>query len=207
MAGFEKQSSFCIQITHVFFAEQPSTDHALQWLSTSDYEKHSTYLKCTRAQNNYTQDNNNTIRNKESVQEWDKSLWSNKTCMAWQEGPPHAGWGFLEAEYQLCPSGAVHQLLGACILLNRDSYRNCKIGLPHCQMQISLELLDIQCWCLQNFSICHTIMSSKGFGSGPVGLLENYIYLKKEVISHSHVFREKLDLCRPSRKPETVFYL
>lgn len=142
MAGFEKQSSFCIQITLVFFAEQPSTDHALQWLSTSDYEKHSTYLRCTRAQNNYTQENNNTIRNKESIREWDKSLWSNETCMAWQKGPPHAGWGFLEAEYQLCPTGEVHQLLGACILLNRDSYRNCKIGLPHCQMQNQLGIVE-----------------------------------------------------------------
>lgn len=39
--------------------------------------KHSTELRGTRAQNNYTEENNNSIRNKESTQDWDKSLRTN----------------------------------------------------------------------------------------------------------------------------------
>lgn len=47
------------------------------------WKKHSPYQRCTRAQTNYTKENKNSIRNKGSIWEQDKSL-KNNTCMGWQ---------------------------------------------------------------------------------------------------------------------------
>lgn len=85
MAGFEKQSLFCIQIIWIFSAEQPSRHYTLQWLSTSEYENCSTYLRCNRAQSDYTEENLLLLLGTKNV------FWTDKdhrgiitTCMEWQ---------------------------------------------------------------------------------------------------------------------------